>query len=184
MEDDRILELYFLRDEEAIVQTKKKYGMDVYRFAMNMLHERLDAEECQNDTFFKAWNTIPPCRPSSLLIYLLRLCRTTACNYLEKKNAAKRKASVVELTTELENTIPDPHSLTPMDDEEIGRLISEFLRTQPVRTRVIFVRRYWYSDPTSDISRHFGMSDGNVRMLLHRTREKLRAFLEQKGVII
>ena len=184
MDDEKILELYFQRDEDALRQTQQKYGTAVYRYALRLLSVKEDAEECRNDTWLKAWNSIPPANPHYFLGYLLRLCRTTACHYLEKKLALKRRAVIVDLSDELESIIPDPASLAGMQDEDIGRMISDFLHTQPQRTRVAFVQRYWFGEPIRTISKNLMMSEGSVRTLLFRTREKLRFYLEERGVIV
>ena len=142
MDDARIIELYFARDEEAIEQTRVCYGGKLYAVAMRILEDREDAQECENDTYLKTWNSIPPNRPVHFLAYIVKICRNAALGMLEYRNAAKRSAQVVELTDEMQQCIPDALAEQAFEPEEIGHLLSAFLREQSEDNRKIFVRRY------------------------------------------
>ena len=178
--DRRIVALYLARDKTALSETAQCYGGKLLRLAMRFLKDRRDAEECVNDTYFKAWNSIPPQEPKDLFSYLARLCRCTAYHTIEKQQAAKRSAQLVELTHEMEECIPDRE--TAYEDSTLTEIINEFLRTLPREQRDMFVRRYWYGDSIAMIASQTGFSKGKIKTALCRMRANLRSFLEEKGV--
>lgn len=183
MEDIAIIELFWERSQQAIVETADKYGRRLHSLSMNILHDKEDAEECVNDTYHATWNTLPPERPVHFFAYLARLTRNFSFGKYDHHHAKKRTATVVELSAELENCIPAPNDLDRrMESEEIGRVISDFLRAQSQEMRKVFVRRYWYMDPIQDISRAYGMSESKVKSMLFRMRNKLRGYLEKEGI--
>lgn len=182
-ENDReLVELYLSRDESAVERTEKQYGKRLIGLAKSFLSDTRDAEECVNDTYLKAWNSIPPQQPDDLFSYLARLCRCTAYNIIEKQQTAKRSAQLVELTHEMEECIPDVSRSTTPGDEFISALINEFLDTLPSDKCDMFVKRYWYGEGAEQIAKEMGFTKSKVKTTLHRTREKLRRFLEEKGV--
>jgi RNA polymerase sigma-70 factor (ECF subfamily) len=183
MQDGQIVELYFARKEEAIAATSAKYNSYCMQIAMNILHNREDSEECVNDTYLAAWNSIPPQRPEKLAAYLGRLTRNLSLNRYKSMNAARRGGGELALSlNELDECIAD--SSADQNAEDTGRLISEFLYTQHKETRQVFVRRYFYNDSLADIADRFGMSDSKVKSMLHRTRLALKAYLEEHDINI
>lgn len=182
MGDAEIIQLYWERDPHAIEMTDEMYGGKLRRLAGNMLPTPEDAEECVNDTYLGAWNTIPPTKPTHLFAYLARLCRNVSLNRIDWLNAQKRKATMVELTRELEMCIPSPDDERRQNSEEIGRVLSDFLRTLPQETRQVFVRRYWYADSVRDIAKRYQLGESKVKTMLFRTRNKLRDYLESEGI--
>ena len=182
MEDNKIIELFFARDEEAIKQTDITYGRRLLVLADNVLCSREDAEESVNDTYLKAWETIPPQKPNHFFAYLAKICRHFALGKLDWKNAAKRKAEVVSLTQEMESCVPDTSRDAVLEGKELGRILNAFLRTLSPENRMVFLRRYWYVDTVAEIAQRYGISESAVMTRLHRTRAKLCSYLEKEGV--
>lgn len=182
MEDARIIELYFARDEAAIEQTRISYGHKLRSLARRILADDRDAQECENDTYLKTWTSIPPNRPAHFFAYLAKICRNAALSLLEYRGAAKRSAQVVELTDEMQQCIPDRLAEQAFEPEEIGKLLNAFLRDQSEDNRRIFVRRYFSGESVAEIAQALGFSESKVKSALLRTREKLRIVLEKEGV--
>ena len=181
MEDSQILDLYFARDEQALVETDRKYGGYCYSLANGILNSEQDAEETVSDTYLKTWETIPPTRPTYFYAYLAKICRFLCFGRLDWKNAAKRKAEIVELTTEMELCIPDLSRERQLESQELGRLLNEFLGTLNEESRNIFVRRYWYADSVAEIAQRYRLGESKVKTRLFRARNQLRSFLEKEG---
>ena len=184
MEDRQIIELYFQRNESAIIETANKYGAFCHKIAMNILSIREDAEECVNSTYMKTWNTIPPKCPSFFFAYLAKICRHLALDRFDWNKAAKRQAEIVSLSYELEMCIPDSRSADELQAKELGAILDSFLHSLSRENRIIFMRRYWYADSVSQIAKRFELSESAISMRLNRSREKLRAYLEKEGVCI
>jgi len=184
MDDTAIIELFWAKNQDAIAETDKAYGRCLQGIAQRIVLVREDAQECVSDTYYKAWETIPPTRPNHLFAYLAKICRHVALGMLDWKNAAKRKAEVVSLTTEMEACIPDSRRDAVLEEKELGRILSSFLRTLSTENRMIFLRRYWYVDTIAEIAQRYGMTESKVKMQLSRTRKKLSAFLEQEGITV
>ena len=183
MEDNKIIELYFSRDEDAVTQTKESYGRQLYALALRILQSKEDAEECENDTYMKAWNSIPPQRPKHLFAYLAKICRNTALNMAEKANTEKRNAVIVELTKELSECLPDNSNPEKTSEKEIGEIINEFLSTVSSDNQIVFIRRYFLSETVSDISKALCVSESKVKSSLFRTRNKLRDYLSKEELL-
>ena len=182
MDDREIIELYFNRDEAAIEESQKKYGDICKSLSLRILNSREDCEESVNDTFLKAWNTIPPENPKNLLSYLLMLCRGFSIDCLRRKSSAKRGGGEYELSVEeLENCIPDGFADSEIEENLLKEAINTFLSKLPEKKRIVFMRRYWWFNSVSEIARDMNMSEGSVKMNLLRTREKLKDFLEKEG---
>lgn len=181
MEDSKIIALYFARNEDAIVQTKDTYGKRLYYLAGRITDNAQDAEECENDTYLRAWETIPPQRPRSFFAYLARLCRNLALDRLDWYSATKRKAEIVSLTEEMEQCIPDPFRQTELEAQELGRLLDAFLRTLPENSKTVFLRRFWYAETVREIAASLGIRERTVQMRLTRTKAKLKLYLEKEG---
>ncbi len=178
MEDIGIIDLYFSRDEQAIRHTADKYGAYCTTVSMNILHSEPDAEECVNDTWLKTWNTIPPTRPTSLRHFLATIVRNLSLNRWRSWHSEKRDKNLEESFDELESCFPAPDD---GDRGELTELLNTFLGGLPKQDRVIFVQRYWYSLSASQIGEEVGLSENAVWVRLHRTREKLRVYLTERG---
>ncbi|MBE6669603.1 MAG: RNA polymerase sigma factor [Ruminococcaceae bacterium] len=182
MEDSDIIDLYFLRDEKAIKETDEKYGKRLLSFSTAITEDLRDAEECVNDTYLKTWNSIPPTRPDNFFAFLLKIIRNLSLDVCDRKNAQKRNAVLVELSDEMSETVP---SYTMPDEEiraeELGRSIDSFLRAQKEGVRIIFVKRYFYTESVAKIASESSLSEANVKSILFRTRKKLKKHLEKEG---
>ena len=152
--------------------------------AFRILHNREDAEESENDTYFRTWNAVPPQRPRKLFGYLAKICRGIALDKLDWLNARKRRAEVVALTDELASCIPDNTADLVLEAWEIGELMNGFLASLSRENRLIFERRYVLLNSVEEIARYYGISAGKVKSSLFRTRNRLRTYLEQEGVSV
>ena len=183
MTDEKIIELFFARDEMALRHTADKYESYCFTIANNILSNRQDSEECVNDTYLAAWQSIPPERPKQLSAYLGKIVRNFALTRHRRDRAYKRGGNMEEISLELLELIPDGTDLAEVyDTNRLGFIIDSFLRSLSKDDRKIFVRRYWYSDSLFDICRNFGFTETKVKSSLHRTREKLSAVLKKEGV--
>lgn len=183
MEDKQIVDLYFARAEAAISETQKKYGRYCHYIAYNILYFDQDAEECVNDTYIKAWNAMPPHRPTQLSAFLGKITRNTALDRYAYMKAQKRSGEVALILDEMEQCIPDERNSGSLADElALKEAVNGFLRSLPAQTRVVFVRRYWYMSPVKEIARDYGMTVSNVKVTLLRTRNKFREYLEKEGI--
>ena len=184
MNDDEILDLYWSREEDAIRQTQQRYGEKLFTLALRILDNREDAQECVNDTYLKAWNAIPPQRPGFFFGYLSKICRNQAFGKLDWKNAAKRKAEIVELTEQMQQCIPDTRAEISLEGEQLGAVLNGFLEGLPRESRQIFLRRYYFFDSSEEIADRYGVTQSKVKTRLHRTRTKLYDYLLQEGIAI
>lgn len=184
MEDGKIMELYWARDEAAIHETEQAYGRRLHVLAQRIVQSHEDAQECVSDTYMKAWETIPPQRPKYFFAYLAKICRHFALGKLDWKNAAKRKAEIVALTQEMEMCIPDDSRSKKAEGREIGRAMNRFLETLPAESRLIFMRRYWFCDSIAEIAARYQISESKVKTRLHRLRAQLGAYLEKEGIFV
>ena len=184
MEDERIVDLYWARSESAIRETAEKYGKHCTGIAVNLLHNREDAEECVSDTYLRAWEAIPPQRPSVLGAFLGEITRNLALSRYREKRAQKRGGDTVPLLLdELAQCVPArSNTESDFDAAAVTEALEAFLLTQSVQNRELFLRRYWYADSVSAIAAQFAMSESKVKSLLFRTRNKLRLHLEKEGV--
>ena len=184
MQDDRIVELYWQRDEAAIKETAKAYGNYCYRIAYDILHSEQDAEECVNDTYVKAWDTIPPSKPERLSTYLGKLTRNIAINRYIYDHAQKRNAETDVVFDEVASLIPDEQEGYIADECLLKECINRFVGSLPKQTRIVFVRRYWYMQSVKSIAISMSLSESNVKIMLLRTRKKLKAFLKKEGIFV
>ncbi|MBQ9112740.1 MAG: sigma-70 family RNA polymerase sigma factor [Clostridia bacterium] len=181
MDDKQIVELYWDRSEDAIAQTEKKYGWYCRYIAQRILGNEEDAEEVVNDTYLKTWNSIPPHRPDELKPYVAMICRRTALDRHEKNSADKRGYGQTALILdELAECIPS-NADNFGETLALHEALNKFIRSLPEKTRRIFVRRYWYASTVTELCHAFSMKESNVKMLLLRTRKKLKEFLEKDG---
>lgn len=185
MEDKRIIELFFARAENAITELAFKYGKLLRSVAYNVLNNLEDTEECVNDTYFATWNTIPPKNPEKLAAYVVRITKNLALKKYEY-NTAKKRCSIYDVSlTELEECLPDLSYDSDEDNNEyLTNVIEEFLNALDRKSRVMFVKRYWYSEAVSTLAAEFSMSENNVSVKLLRIRKGLKTHLEKRGVRI
>jgi len=182
MDDHQIIELYLSRDEQAIKETDAKYGKLCLRVAINILSNAEDSKECVNDTYLVVWNKIPPTRPNNFTAFICKITRNLSLKKLEAANAMKRTSAAILSLDELEETLPDAHISPEIGDEELGKLISAFLRRQSENERNVFLRKYWFFDSIKDIADRYSFSENKVKSMLFHTRRKLQAYLEKEGI--
>ena len=184
MEDSAIIDLYWAREERALTESDSKYGGMCRTIAFNILHDRWDSEECVNDTWLRAWNTMPPQRPGVLSAFLSRITRNLSLDRYKAARAAKRGGSQVEVALhELEGCLPDRRRPDEeLEARETAALISAFLRAQPDLDRRLFVRRYFHLESIAALGRRFGLTESQIKSRLHRTRQKLKSALAKEGI--
>ena len=184
MEDRDILDLFFDRNESALTETRFKYGMRMYKVAINILRLNEDAEECVNDTLLKAWNAIPPSRPEHFGAFLAKICRNLSINKWQARGAQRRGGGEVSLLlSELEDCIPAEGG--PEKEYESARVqaaINAGLATLNKTARAAFVLRYFHGESIRDVCERFNMSESKVKSILFRARKKLGEYLEKEGV--
>lgn len=183
MEDNDIIQMFFDRDENAIKEMSIKYGNYCTSIAKNILKNNEDAEECVNDTYLKVWNVIPPSRPNMLKAFIGRITRNISFNLYKKMNTDKRgNLQIPIILDELSECVSD--GITPyqeIEKKELLKAINSFLEKMPQEKRVMFVRRYWYSDSITDIAKRCGVSENSVSVNLNRLRKRLHNYLIERG---
>ncbi len=186
MQDKDIIDLYFARNEQAIAESSNKYGYYCTSIAQNILHNMQDAEECVNDTWLRAWNSIPPARPDHLQLYLGGITRHLSLDRFRRQNAAKRGGGEIVLALDEMHDVVASDADVPSQiaEQEFSESFNRFLRSLPERECNIFIRRYYYLDPIPLIAKRYGLSVANVQKILSRTRNKLRAHLEKEGYAV
>ena len=186
MEDSKIIQLFFNRDEQAIVETQTKYDGYLRTVSGNILRNQEDVEECVSDTYLGAWNSIPPTRPNILRAFLAKITRNLSLKKVRTDSAEKRGGGEVSLSIEeLRDCIADNKSIDEnLELAELTGIIDEFLGDKNREERSLFVLRYWYFQSIKDISEKFGFTESKVKMTLKRTRDELKVFLESKGVTV
>ena len=183
MDDNKIIDLYFARDERAIKQTNAKYGKLLHHISYRILHSIPDSDECVNDTYMKAWTSIPPKRPSFFSAFLAKITRNLSINrYVQNKSRTKWLA-MDTVFEEVAECIPD-NTGEASDDLALRDAINGFLGSLSDTSRNIFVKRYFYMMSIKEISLDMEMSVSNVKVNLLRTRERLKAHLEKAGINI
>ena len=183
MDDIRIVELYWNRSEESISRTASKYGKYLHSIAYNILQNKEDAEESVNDTYTKAWFSMPPNRPTVLSTFLGKITRRIAIDKWRKSNAGKRGSGEIPLVLEeLEECIADKNRVEQtVELKQLSVVIDNFVKSLPQTEQKVFVCRYWYMDSIDSICKQFHFSESKVKSMLYRTREKLRRELEKEG---
>lgn len=185
MEDQDIIALYFARSERAIGKTQEKYGRMLQSIALGILRSRSDAEECENDTYLQAWNSMPPARPSVLSAFLSRITRNLSLDRYDKLHAQKRGGGEIPLILdELSECIPDRSSDDLTGEKELSETIDQFLSGLSRESRVIFMRRYWFGDTVKEIALKGGFGLSKVKMSLSRSRKELKKVLEKEGYVL
>ena len=183
MDDAKIVQLYWDRDEQAIPVTANKYGDYCTSIAKNILGNNEDAEECVNDTYLNAWNSMPPHRPSILSTFLGKITRNLSLNRYKQNTADKRGGGELPVVLdEISNLVSGTDDVEQeLNSKELIKAIDTFLGTQSIEKRGMFIRRYWYFDSISDIANRFGMTENNVSVTLNRLRLKLHNYLLERG---
>lgn len=183
MEDEKIVELYLRRDETAIDRTAEKYGARLRSLAYGIVMDQQTAEECENDTYLSAWNSIPPHAPKYYFYaFLARITRNLSLSRCRENHRLKRSAHMEELSREMEQCIPTPDDLQcRLDEMALKQAINGFLDTLQEQKRNVFIRRYWYLDSIEDISKRYGISISKVKTMLFRSRNALREHLIKEG---
>lgn len=180
MDDLQIIELYFDRNEKAIKETEVKYGKLCFSIANNILNNEADTEECVNDTYLSVWNTIPPQRPNNFMAFICKITRNISLKRIEFNNAVKRSAHTIISLSELEEVLPGTNNQPEIEDEQLGKLISDFLRSEKEDARNVFIRKYWYFDTIADIATRYSFSEGKVKSMLFHTRNRLKDYLKKE----
>lgn len=185
MEDSKIIELFFERSEQAIIELSNKYGAICGKVADNILNNRLDSEECVNDAYLAVWNKIPPQKPDPLLSYVCRIVRNLALKKYHMKTAQKRNSYYDVALDEIVDCIPAAYSV---EDEimakEAAAAIDGFLETLDQQSRIMFTRRYWYADSIDEIAAMFHKSKHYVSVRLSRIRKALKQYLGKEGITL
>ena len=184
MNDHEIIELYFSRDEEAIKQTDLKYGRLCRQISYNILNNQEDAEECVHDAYIGIWNAIPPTRPNHLLSFICKITRNQSLKRLESMTRQKRSQGILVSLDELAEILPDESVADGASDEEIGKLISDFLRSEKEDVRNVFIRKYFFFDSIGEIAKRYDFTESKVKNMLYRTRMKLKDFLIRQGIAL
>lgn len=183
MEDVKIVELYWKRDESAISESNKKYGWYCRTIAYNILCSGEDSDECVNDTWHNAWRAIPPEKPSKLKYFFGRITRNLALDRYSYSKAQKRNIDIETTIDEFYECIPNS-DFSIEDEIVLKKIINGFLETLDSRTRIIFLRRYWYALSVKEIAKGMKISENNVSVTLHRTRNKFKTYLEKEGITV
>lgn len=182
LNDSEIIELFNSRDEKAITEAQRKYGTLCACVSKNILHNSWDAEECVNEALWKAWDSIPPQQPKYLSAFLVKIAKNIALNKYKAQHREKRGNGEISLVLEETEDLLLYGSLEEETErKEIIKAINGFLAKQSHRKRIIFVRRYWFCDSVSQIAADNGISEGNVSVMLNRTREALKKYLRKRG---
>ena len=185
MTDQKIIDLFLERSEQAIVELSKKHGSPVRKVAYNILGNLQDTEECVNDTWLATWNAVPPQMPRKLRTFVCRIARNLAAKKYHSSSAEKRNSQYDLALDELAECIPDMNTVEDAyTAKELAAAINCFLDTLSYEDRFIFMRRYWYADSLTDIARMTGMSYNTVSVRLHRTKSKLKEQLVKEGVLV
>ncbi len=182
MNDDQIVALYYARDERAITKSSEKYGVYCTSIAQNILQNLQDSEECVNDTWLSAWNSIPPAKPAVLKTYLGRITRNLALDKWRRAHSGKRGSGQIAVALdEVHEIVSSGYNVSDEYlEQEFMRLINLFLYSLSDRERNIFIRRYYFADDVPDIAKRFGITQGNTLKILSRTRNKLKIYLDKE----
>ncbi|MBR5124663.1 MAG: sigma-70 family RNA polymerase sigma factor [Clostridia bacterium] len=173
--DAEIVALYLARDESAVDHTARQYGAYCLSVAMNILNDRSDAEECVNDTYLRAWRSIPPQRPTVLRLFLGKITRNLAIDRYREKRSRNREFEIA--LEEISEFLPAREE----EDTALPALLTDFLASLSAEERNLFILRYYHGHSVARLSKAFGMKPNNLSARLYRTREKLRGYLTERG---
>ena len=178
MKDQEIIELYWQRNENAISESQAQYGNYCMGVSLNILNSRPDAEECVNDTWVRAWNSMPPHKPNCLRTFLGKITRNLSLDRLRTMHRQKRNTDLMIAMDELGDSIPCPDDI---EESVLCGLLDEFLGGMDPENRKLFVGRYWYGRSVKTLARHYGLTANAVSLRLARSRNALRSFLTERG---
>lgn len=183
MQDEKIVQLYWERNEQAITETSEKYGHYCTKIAYNILCSSEDAQECVNDTYVNAWSSLPPHKPKILSTFLGKIVRNLSFNRYKHEHALKRGGGETALVLdELCEIVSDKEDVeSAVSRKELVKALNEFISKLTKEKRYMFIRRYWYTDSVKDIAEKCGLSENSVSVELNRTRKKLCDYLKRKG---
>ena len=185
LKDQEIITLFFERSEQAITELIVKYGAAIKKVASNILNSPQDIEECQSDTYLQVWNRIPPTRPNHLGAYVCRIARNVCLKRYHANTAQKRNSHYDVALEELEATIPSLSTVeSDYDARELTRYLNAYLTGLRKEDRYLFLRRYWYGDPVSEIAGNLGITPHSASVRLFRLRQKLQDYLQKEGMIL
>lgn len=183
MQDEEIVDLYWQRDENALRETERKHGPYLTKIAYNILSDLEDSKERVNDTYLKAWNSMPPHRPGVLSAYLGKITRQLSIDLFRTRNREKRRASEYALSlSELEDCVSGSETTEQrVELKMLAEAINAYLYTLTAEARSIFIGRYYFADSIKDVSRYYGMREAKVKSMLYRIRQGLKEYLEKEG---
>ena len=183
MRDDQVIDLYWQRSEAAITETDEKYGRYLTAIANNILADEEDSKESVNDTYMKAWASMPPNRPNVLSAYLAKITRSVSIDLFRKKHRGKRvPTECITSLSELADCVTDSRNVEQeIDTKQLAAVINNFVRSLPAEARHLFIGRYFYMDPLQEVARYCRMSESKAKSMLHRLRLSLKAHLEKEG---
>jgi RNA polymerase sigma-70 factor (ECF subfamily) len=185
MEDYEIVDLYWSRNQLAITQTADKYGRFLQNIAMNILSDTCDGEECVNDTYHKAWTTIPPVRPQSLMAYLGKIVRNISISLYRVRHAGKRDTRLSVAISELEECIPASKDVeSQIELQLLTEALNRWLHSLGEEDMSLFVRRYWNGDSIDTIAKQWNVRANKLSVRLCRLRKDLKIFLEKEGIAV
>ena len=184
--DEQIIELYWQRNETAIQETDRKHGKLLFGIAYNILHDRLDCEECQNDTYLSVWNAIPPTRPIKFPAFITHIMRNIAINRFKEKTSKKRIPSELTVSMDDVNDIlrSDETVETEYEAEEVGKIINNYIRQLSERQRYIFIDRFYLAEPVDTIANDLSISVPTVYREIDRIKQGLKLHLERNDIFI
>lgn len=184
MKDTQIIELFFARDQQAITELDVKYGSACHTLSYQILHNPLDAEECVNDAYLGTWNAIPPARPNPLVTFLCKIVRNLSIKRYHANTTIKRNSLYDVALSEVEHDVMAPDTVEgEVEAKALAQIIETFLDSLSVENRVIFMRRYWFSDSYEEIAQRVGVTEKNVSVRLTRLRKQLKEHLRKDGVL-
>ena len=184
MDDKQIVNLFLERNEDAIKETEKKYSRYCSFIASNVLVSKEDCEECVNDTYLRAWNSIPPNKPSNLKAFLGKITRNLALDRLDHNTAQKRSTDAQLVYDEIAECIPDTSGTELTEELALKTALNKFLGSLKQEKRIIFLQRYWYLSSIKDVAQNNGLTENNVKIILMRLRAKLKKIMEKEGINI
>ncbi len=183
IDDKSIIDLFFARSEKALAELDGKYGKLCHTLSLNILNNRQDAEECVNDAYLGIWNAIPPARPDPLRAYVCKVVRNVSLKLYHRRGAEKRNSVYDVALRELEDCLPAPDTVEA-EGRELTRAIEGFLDSLREENRIIFLRRYWFSDSYAEIAARTGIPEKSVSMRLVRIRKQLKRYLTEREVYV
>ena len=185
MSDQEIINMLFERTETSLAAIDTKYGKSCRTIAYNIVGNEQDAEECVNDAYLAVWNSIPPEKPNPFAAFLFKILRNIAMKKHRTSQTQKRKCVFEELLAEMEPFLESEETVeSQMEKRELARMIEGFLDTLSPENRAVFMRRYWFSESYAEIARAVGISENSVSTRLMRTREKMRKYLNERGILV